>query len=93
MVLLNPDAKHPLPENFFGTTAQDVYENGNIHFFVDGPYTYASITEKFLCPREMVPFYRVQRALAMEEWLRDMHELRPGMEAVVVQAHRNRTSK
>jgi len=93
VVLHNPYAKHPLPENFFGTTAQDVYENGNIHFFVCGPYTYASTTEKFLCPPERVPFYRAQRELAMKKWLRDMHELRPGMEARVVEAHRKRTSK
>ena len=92
VVLHNPYAKHPLPENFFGTTAQDVYEDGNIRFFVCGPYTYASITEKFLCPPEQVPFYRAQRARAMEKWLREMDKLRPGMEARVVRAHRSRTS-
>jgi hypothetical protein len=90
VVLHNPYAKHPLPKDFFGTTAQNIYEDGNIRFFVCGPFTYASVTQKYLCAPEMVPIQREARVRAMEAWLEKMNDLRPGMEARVVEAHRKK---
>jgi hypothetical protein len=38
----------------------------------------------------MVPIQREARVRAMEAWLEKMNDLRPGMEARVVEAHRKK---
>lgn len=93
VILHNPYAKHPLSEAFFADTAYDVYEDGKVHFTVFDLFTYASQTDKILCPLEEVSFYRAVMARKMENWLRKMHELRPAMEAQVVEAHRKHSKE
>lgn len=87
VILHNPNAKHPLPDEFFGNTASSIWKEGSIRFFYYGSFIYSSVTEKRLCPVGKEAFHKTIFALEREQWLQNFDRMRRAMKQRVVDAH------
>ena len=90
VVLLNPYAKHPLPEHFFGSTATSAYAEGRVQFVTYGDFIYASVTQKLLCPKGTEARHKRLLIKQLESWLAKYNKERRRMEHRVVEAHQDR---
>lgn len=93
VVLMNPKAKHPLPEMFFGPVATATCENKEIVFHTYGRFIYSSLTQKVLCPDSRKSLHKRLISLQLEERFQSIAKQRPTIEQEVIRAHRTRRLK